>query len=200
MYQQINLYQPVFRQQSKVFSALTLLQIFVVVTILLLGLYGHARWTLAGMNKTSASLEMKYLQLDTQLGVIESKRALATPSSLEKEIDQLQNTIAERQELLGRLDQLAIETSPGFGEFFMRLTRHIQPGLWITGIRLTDDGTTELRGTTLKPALVPEYLQQMPDLPRFKSLQLGSVHLDRPEPGEPEIDFILRSKGQEHSL
>ncbi len=49
MYQQINMYQPVFRRQRKIFSAATLLKIVAMAAVLLLALYAHARWTLNGL-------------------------------------------------------------------------------------------------------------------------------------------------------
>ena len=38
MYQQINLYQPIFRKQRQIFSAVTMLQALGVVAVALLGL------------------------------------------------------------------------------------------------------------------------------------------------------------------
>ena len=200
MYQQINLYQPVFRQQSKVFSAITLLSMLAVVAVFLLGLCVHSSWTLGGLNNTAASLDIQYQQLNAQFAEIETKRKSATQSPLESEIFQLQHRIDGHQELLGKFDRVAIRTSPGFGKFFEALTLQNLPGLWITGLRLTDDGLTEVRGTTLNPSLVPRYLQEMPDSPRFKSLQSGSVHLARDDTGSTEIDFVLRSKPREKTL
>jgi cell division protein FtsL len=196
MYQQINLYQPVFQQQRKIFSARTLLVILAVATILLAGLLVYAEWTLGGLNNTTASLKVQYQQLNTQLGDMETSHASSALSPLETEIARLQRTIAGRHELLGKLDRIAIKTSSGFGEFFNALALQTLPGLWITGIRLTHNGDTELRGTTLSPTLVPRYLQQMPDQSRFRSLQQGSVHLSRNDPKKPEIDFVLRSKAR----
>jgi Na+-transporting methylmalonyl-CoA/oxaloacetate decarboxylase gamma subunit len=57
MHQQINLYQPVFRKQEKVFSAITLLQIGAAVLLLLLIILAHAHWTLSDMNSTAQTLE-----------------------------------------------------------------------------------------------------------------------------------------------
>ena len=43
MHQQINLFQPVFRKQEKVFSAITLTQITAAVLVLLVAIAGHTR-------------------------------------------------------------------------------------------------------------------------------------------------------------
>jgi cell division protein FtsL len=197
MYQQINLYQPVFRQQRKIFSARTLLLILVVVTVLLLALYVHARWTLAALNHTATSIEEQYRQMETQLGNLEIVNQSADSGALDSEIERLRHSINEQQSILDGFDKLAVRSAAGFGEFFDALARQTLPGLWLTGIRLTQDGETELRGITLDPKLVPDYLQLLPDQPRFRSLQQGSLHLVRHEPDDADIEFRIRSKGLE---
>ena len=88
---------------------------------------------------------------------------------------------------------MSARASACVGEFFHALTRQTQPGLWLTGVQLKHDGKTEVRGITLNPTLVPRYLQTLPDQPRFRSLQQGSVHLARRNAADEEINFILRS-------
>jgi len=67
MHQQINLFQPLFRKQQKVFSATTLVQIVGAVTVLLLIFLGHARWTLANMEATANNMQKQYIQLQRQV-------------------------------------------------------------------------------------------------------------------------------------
>jgi len=193
MYQQINLYQPVFRQQHKVFSALTLLQIFIAVTVLLLALYGHARWTLAGLQRTSATMGNQYEQLAARLDTFEVAGKSAAAMSLDNEVDHLQKTIEARRRLMEQFDQLVIDERPGFGDVFDTLARYSLPGLWLTGISLLEDGYTELRGTAVNAQLVPRYLQLLPEQDHLKSLKPGSVSLERRDADSTEINFELRS-------
>jgi len=192
-YQQVNLYQPVFRQPQKIFSAVTLLQILAAVTLLLLGIYVHAQTKLAGLQRTATALGQQYQQLETQLTVLETVKQPVADETVEAEIGALQDTILEHQALLAKIEQLAIRPNPGFGAFLEVLARHTLPGLWLTGIELREGGDVELRGTARDPQLVPRYLQQLPDEPRFKALRQGSVNIVRRESGKPEIDFVLDS-------
>ena len=194
MYQQINLYQPVFRRQRKVFSAVTLLQISGVVAVLLLGFYLHARWTLHSLDTTVASLSTQYQQLENQLGYLEQDSAGLDVGA---EVEQLQQTLDQREALLENFARLDLRDSTAFSEFLETLARRTQPGLWLTGINLTEDGDTELRGSTLDPTLVPRYLQAMPDRPRFIALHQGSVHLTRTDPEITAVDFTLSSDTDE---
>ena len=95
MHQQINLYQPVFRKQQKVFSALTLLQICAAVLVLLLLIAGHTRWTLNGMQGTEEALQ-------AQLG---ERRLLL------QQFDQL--VVTERSGFAGQFRALAEIHLPG---------------------------------------------------------------------------------------
>ena len=49
MYQQINLYQPIFRKQRQIFSATTLAQVLGVVAAALLLLYGYGLLQVRGL-------------------------------------------------------------------------------------------------------------------------------------------------------
>lgn len=192
MYQQINLYQPVFRRQPRVFSALTLLQIFGLASVVLLGFYLQASWTLNSLDSTADSLSSQYRQLEVRLGILETTGNNSTASA-QQEIDRLQASLDERQSLLDNFSRLRFRETRAFGEFFETLATRTLPGLWLTGIRLTEDGETEIRGTSLDPMLVPRYLQGMPAEPRFSALHNGSIQLARDDPERSAVSFILSS-------
>lgn len=192
MYQQINLYQPVFRRQQKVFSAVTLLQVLLVSALLMTAFYAHARWTLSGLQATEASLDAGYRNLEARLGILEGEHV--TPA---EELDRLQHAIEERRALLDRMTGSSIDRTGGFSSFFELLANHTVPGLWLTGIRLSGEGETELRGMTVDPELVPGYLQALPHDPRTRALRQGSVQLARRVPGDPAVEFILSSDSEE---
>jgi hypothetical protein len=147
----------------------------------------------SGLQRTATALGQQYQQLETQLTVLETVKQPVADETVEAEIGALQDTILEHQALLAKIEQLAIRPNPGFGAFLEVLARHTLPGLWLTGIELREGGDVELRGTARDPQLVPRYLQQLPDEPRFKALRQGSVNIVRRESGKPEIDFVLDS-------
>src|SRR5258706_453055 len=57
MYQQINLYQPIFRKQRQIFSATTLAQVLGVVAAALLLLYGYGLLQVRGLEAQVVQLE-----------------------------------------------------------------------------------------------------------------------------------------------
>ena len=199
IYQQINMYQPVFRRQRKIFSAATLLKITAVTLVLLLALYVQARWKLHGLQRTSDNLTLNYRQLDARLGKLEAsgKTTVGTPPG--EDIVTLQEQVSKRRVLLERIDRLSVDTAAGFGDIFEALARQDVPGLWLTGVRLDQGGNIEIRGATLDPGLVPRYLQLMAQQTRLAVLNNGTVNLTRHTPDRPEIDFILSYRAREET-
>ena len=59
MTQQVNLYQPIFRKQRKVFSAVTIAQAAAVFIVGLLLIYGYGRWQLAALGADIDALELQ---------------------------------------------------------------------------------------------------------------------------------------------
>lgn len=188
------MYQPVFRRQRKIFSAATLAKAVGLATVLLLAVYGHARWTLHGLQRTSADLTLNYRELNARLVALENAGAQA---AADHELARLTEQIRARSALLERIDHLAFATAGGFGDTFEALAHQDVPGLWLTGVQLDQDGSAELKGAALDAELVPRYLQLLTGQPRLAVLNGGTVNLLRHEPGQPRIDFILSYNARE---
>jgi len=193
MHQQINLYQPVFRRQEKVFSAITLLQIGAAVLLLLLIIASHARWTLADMNGTATTLEDQLNHLNQQMGKLEDDQRTPDTDALDAEIETLVNTIDQRHLLLTRFDQLVTQHQSGFAAQFKALAEEHVPGLWLEGVNANNDHKIELRGITLDAKLVPIYLQQLARHNDLSETAFETVSMTRIAADQPEIQFVLRN-------
>lgn len=193
MHQQINLFQPVFRKQHKVFSASTLAQIAGAVAVLLLLLLGHANWTLAGMQASANNLQQQYDHLQQQIGTLEETLRTPDTEALDNAIEQLQTDIEARSELLARFDDLAIGNQSGFHNHFRILAEQHIPGLWLEGVTVDGNAHIEIRGSTLNARLVPAYLQQLANHPALSATPFETVQMARPDTQQPQIGFVLRN-------
>lgn len=193
MHQQINLYQPVFRRQEKVFSSVTLLQIGAVVLLLLLIITAHARWTLADMDSTAESLEQQLNGLNRQLGKLEDDRRTPDTDALDQEIEALLADIDQRNLLLTQFDQLVTQHQSGFATQFKALAEEHVPGLWLEGITTDNDHKIELRGITLDAKLVPIYLQQLARRKDLSETAFETLSMTRIDADKPQIQFVLRN-------
>ena len=135
MHQQINLFQPVFRKQQKVFSATTLAQIAAMVLVLLIAILGHVRWTLASMGRSAEALQQQHDHIRKQIGALEASYQTPDTKTLDTEIEQLMANIDQRNKLLMQFGQLMIQHRRGFAEKFKALAEQHIPGLWLEGVR-----------------------------------------------------------------
>ncbi len=193
MHQQINLFQPVFRKQHKVFSAATLAQITAAVAFLLLLLLVHASWTLANMKASADNLQQQYSHMQQEISALEDTLRTPDTESLDNEIENLQTRIEARSELLERFDDLAIENQNGFYNQFLTLAKQYIPGLWLEGVSVDNRARIEVRGGTLNAQLVPVYLQQLAKQSELSAMPFETVKMTRPDPEQPQIGFVLRN-------
>ena len=193
MHQQINLYQPVFRKQEKVFSAATLLQICAAVLLLLLVILAHARWTLRDMNSTAQTLQEQVDSQTRQLGTLEDSYRTPDTEALDSEIVKLRADIDQRHTLLNQFDLLATQHKSGFANQLRALAEVHLPGLWLEGVTVTEDQRMELRGIALDAKLVPLYLQQLEGRKDLSETAFETVSMNRIDSDQPQIQFALRN-------
>jgi len=193
MHQQINLYQPVFRKQVKVFSATTLAQIAGAVLALLVIILAHTRWTLADMENSAAGLQQQLDHLQSQMDVLEADYQTPDTQSLDTEIEHLRASINQRHYLLAQFDRLVIQHRSGFAVQFKVLAEQRVPGLWLEGVKVSGEGQIELRGITLDARLVPVYVQHLEKRPGLSDSSFETLSMTRLDPDKPQIQFILRN-------
>lgn len=191
MYQLVNLYQPVFRQQPKILSAVTIMTIIGIVMVLMFALYFKAQSSLKGLQSTSADLALNYTHLNARLGAVTSIAETPTDESVSEEIMTLQAQIDDRNALLEQIDSLFADSDVGFGEVFETLAQTNLPGLWLTGIQLSAVGGIRISGSAIDPKLVPRYLQLITQRSSLTSLSNGTVDLIRDDSRESQVDFVL---------
>lgn len=193
MHQQVNLYQPVFRKQVKVFSATTLAQIAGAVLVLLVIILAHARWTLASMQSSAAALQQQLDSLQGQMGKLEADYRTPDTQALDTEIEKLRADISQRNYLLAQFDQLVIQHRSGFAQQFNVLAEQRVPGLWLEGVKVSGAGQIELRGITLDARLVPVYVQHLDKRPDLSESSFETLSMSRLDPDKPQIQFVLRN-------
>ena len=187
MHQQINLYQPVFRKQHKVFSSLTLLQISAAVLLLLSVIVVHTQWTLSSMETTARDLEQQRQELASRMGILEDANRTPDTHSIDGEIEALNRSIDQRHYLLEQFDQLVIQHRDGFAAQFKALANLRLPGLWLEGVTVNGDQRMELRGITLDPKLVPIYLQELDKHGELPGAAFETVSMTRVSNDEPYV-------------
>ena len=162
MYQQINLYQPIFRKQRQIFSAATMLQALAIVTVALLAIYGYGLLGVRGLEAEVVQLEGRERALNVQLARIDPSFSQGRRHEVDGELKRLNATLLDQQRLIEVLREQPLGLTAGFSQYLTALGRQRTPELWLTDI-VVNGGTAaiELAGRSLDPTLVPEYLQRL---------------------------------------
>jgi len=162
MYQQINLYQPIFRKQRQIFSAVTISQALGTVAVALIAIYGYGLAKVGSLEAEVALLEGREQALMTQLERIDPSVSASRRAELEAELRRLNATLAGQQRLIDVLREQPLGDTAGFSGYLAALARQRTPELWLTSLAVNGGNSAiELAGRSLRPELVPEYLQRL---------------------------------------
>jgi hypothetical protein len=179
MYQQINLYQPIFRKQRQIFSAVTMLQAVGVVAVALLGLYAYGLAQVRALEAEVIQLEGREKALTTQLMRVDPASSSSRRAELEAEVRRLNATLLDQQRLIEVLREQPLGRTEGFSGYLAALARQRTPQLWLTEIGI-NGGTAaiELAGRSLDPKLVPEYMQRLGREPALAGQQFDRFEIE----------------------
>ena len=196
MQQQINLFQPVFRREAKVFSARALAQVLALALVLIVAGVALLQMQLGRHKATRDLLDGQYRTLETQLNALEAKADAGQIAALDARIKTLESQLADGSGELAEIQQQVIARSSGFAPVFTALARHPLHGLWLTGIQLKDGGL-ELKGTTVDPELLPRYLAQLGEDADLAQWSLTTVQMERSAVVPGQVHFTLASADAE---
>jgi hypothetical protein len=162
MYQQINLYHPIFRKQRQIFSAATMAQALAIVGAALLAIYGYGLVKVGALEAEVVQLEGREVALMTQLTRMDPNLGANRRAELEAELKRLSSTLEGQQRLIDELRKAPLGDTAGFSAYLAALGRQRTPELWLTALAINGGARAiELEGRTLRPELVPEYMQRL---------------------------------------
>lgn len=199
MIQQINLYQPIFRKQEKVFSAKTMAQ---AAGLLLAGLvlfYGYVSWETSVLGEQAEQMQVQREDRVQRL----ARLAQAFPErvrslELEREVAALQDEVQRKEQLLSRLSETSAGNRAGFVSHLEGLARRRPDGLWLTRVNIIDGGTgMRLDGAAYRPERVPQYLQKLTAEPAFHGIEFSHFRLARPDETNGRVDFVVATDAEE---
>lgn len=109
-------------------------------------------------------------------------------SSLNEEIDTVQQRLTLRQRLLVQMQQLTGRNNVSFSELLADISAADNNAIWLQRILMHDDALT-LQGHTLEPQQLPAWLADFSELPTLKDRPFGVFELR--EEGEQGLRFVV---------
>jgi hypothetical protein len=161
MAQQINLYNPIFLQQKKHFSAVTMLQALGLLLVGILAFYGYARYETSVLMRLAAdSRKQLTSQSDQVVRMMREFSPQGRSKALEEELARAEVQLKQREDLIAMLRTGELGNTGGFGRYLSALARQTLPGVWLTGFNVSgDEAELRLNGRVLYPDLVPAYVR-----------------------------------------
>jgi len=194
MNQQINLYQPMFRKQKVVFSAMTMLQVAVFFLIVFTSIYAYQTTKLKPYKEQLVSMDKDLAQLGSQVAALSNIKNKSKNKLLENEIAKLTIELEQRERISNVLSNRSFGNSSGFSTYLEAFAKGHVPGTWLTSVNIKQGGTSlGLKGKTLSSELVPIYIQNLAKEESLNGSAFNVMELARveKEEGAAELDFLI---------
>lgn len=187
MHQQINLYQPIFREERKLFSLKTVSIATGVIVVALLGMWGLGARNVAELDDAVSQLRAQQAsQEQSAQRANEMLNAQGSPAAVEADVQRLSALLAERTNALNLLRSGAAGESRGFAPRLAALARQRAEGVWLEELVLGGGEGLVLRGRSVDAERVPKYLQLLTQEPELAGARFDQVVLDRRKHHESE--------------
>jgi hypothetical protein len=208
MFQQVNLYQPIFREERKLFSATAICTGLGVVAGGLVTITLVSWWQVMSLSR---QLEAVAAQERSRADLNAASQHLFEHGETEQDLTAHVRTLAlaleRRQRVLRYLGSGETGSNPGFASRLEALARAQIDGLWLKGATFTDEpGRFALAGSATNAELVPRYLARLANEPALSGAQVASLEIREPKsaPGgvdeksaaDGHIDFVVSSAPQ----
>jgi hypothetical protein len=204
--QQINLFSEGLLKKRKIrYSVATMLQVLGLIVAGSVLIYGYLVYQTGVLAAQAAESEKKLASEQARLTKLTSELTPQQGSAqLETEIKRAEAQLKARQDMVEALKQGGvIGSTEGYSEYMRAFARQAVNGLWLTGFKIVGAGTEmEITGRTVRPELVPIFVQRLSSEPVMKGRQFASLKISLPQQttsaakpagNVPYLDFILRS-------
>ncbi len=203
MSQQINLLNPAFVRRRKHFSLPTMLQGLGLVAAGSLAFYGYAVYQVDQLEKqTKESIKRHEAEQNRLARYAAEFSPQQAALALQNEVRGLEKQIADQAELIEIIKSGAVGNTTGYSEYMRAFSRQVAEGLWLTGFRITGDGSQiSLSGAVLDPELLPAYIQRLnrESVMRgrtFATLQMRQPKAEGQGAAPRYVEFTLHSDGE----
>jgi len=183
MHQQINLYQPIFREERKLFSLKTVGFALGIVSAALIGMWAMGAYSVGSLDKAVGQLKAQQASQEKMAQAASVMLdAQGSPATIQAQVLTLSAQLADRTNALNLLRSGAAGEPKGFASRLQALARQHVEGVWLDQLLLGGGPNgLALRGRSVNPELVPKYLQLLATEPALSGARFDEVAIDRRE-------------------
>jgi Tfp pilus assembly protein PilN len=180
--QQINLFNPIFLKQEKLFSAVTMAQGLGVIALAVLAFAGYSTYQLTQVaNEAKAAAAQLKTTQENLVKMVDKTKPIPVNKTIEDDILKAESRLRASQQILGFVQNGDFKGGKTYSSFLRAFANRSMPGVWLTGFSLGDGGNEiEIVGRTLQAALVPAYIKALKSERAFAGKSFGSMTLRAP--------------------
>jgi hypothetical protein len=210
--QQINLFNPIFLKQKKLFSAVTMAQALGLIVLGSAVLIAYSHYQSSSLNIQAAASTTQLALAQTQLAKVNAEFGPRQKTKqIEDDIQKTETEMKSLQQVFDILQKGEFGNTKGYAEYLRAFSRQILGGVWLTGFSIYGAGSEiGLQGRALQPELVPAYISRLKREPvmrgkSFATLEMQLPLVDQVGKGDPAaakqrvpasyIEFNLQSSG-----
>lgn len=182
MSQQINLFNPVFLKQRKIFTARAMGQALAVLVTGIAVLSMYSRSTLAELESQSESSARQLERRQAKLAELTAQFAPRTSSAeLAAQVTYMEAQVKALKEVSSVLDRGAFGNTHGYTGYFRAFAHQDAPGVWLTGLQIEGAGNDiTIDGRALGAELVPSYIRSLSGQRALQGKTFGSLEITTP--------------------
>lgn len=202
MSQQINLFNPVFLKQKKIFSALAMAEALGVLLAGVLVVAFYARQNVAALQREADSGAARLAQREQRLNKVKVDFAPRIKSdALEVQLREAETRLQTLRDIGAVLEHGELGNTSGYAPYFKALARQNPAGVWLTGVSVSGAGAElAVHGRALDAALVPAFLGRLTHEQIMRGKSFDSLRIDQlpaakdgPAPAASFVEFSLES-------
>lgn len=215
MSQQINLFNPIFLKQKKIFTALPMVEALAIIVAGALLLNWYAVRSVDELEQEAAAGKTMLAKREQRLNQARAQFApRAKDPALAAQVAAAEAELKALHDVSSVLQGGALGNTAGYAEYFRAFSRQNVSGLWLTGVSINGAGNDiGVQGRAMQATLIPNYIARLTGERVMRGKTFASLDIGRPEaaapaatPGAtpapaaaaaPFVEFSLQSTAQE---
>jgi hypothetical protein len=210
--QQINLFNPIFLKQKKIFTALPMMEALGIIIAGALLLNWYAVQNVNQLEQEAAAGKAMLAKREQRLTAARTQFApRAKDPALAAQVTAAEAELKALHDVASVLQGGALGNTAGYAEYFRAFSRQNVSGLWLTGVSINGAGNDiGVQGRAMQATLIPNYIARLTGERVMRGKTFASLDIGRPEAAasatsasvpapaaSPFVEFSLQSTVQE---
>jgi hypothetical protein len=185
--QQINLFNPIFLQQKKIFTALPMVEALGVIVAGALLLNWYAVQSVSALENEAAAGKAMLAKREQRLNQAKAQFApRAKDPALAAQVTAAEGELKALHDVTSVLQGGALGNTAGYAEYFRAFSRQNVNGLWLTGVSINGAGNDiGVQGRAMQATLIPNYIARLTGERVMRGKTFASLDIGRPAAAAP---------------